>query len=64
MNKVLTLIAACVILTGCGTMTPKDILKSANMARNLGKITSAGVGEELTNCAKDIFDPANRGSRC
>ena len=64
MNKVLTLIAACVILTGCGTMTPKDILESANMARNLGKITSAGVGEELTNCAKDIFDPANRGSRC
>ena len=64
MNKVLTLIAACVILTGCGTMTPKDILKSANMAKNLGKITSAGVGEELTNCAKDIFDPANRGSRC
>ena len=54
MNKVLTLIAACVILTGCGTMTPKDILKTVNMGRNIGKITTAGVGEELTNCAKDI----------
>ena len=64
MNKELTLIAACIIIAGCGTMTPKDILKSANMARNLGKITSAGVSEKLTNCAKDIFDPANRGSGC
>lgn len=64
MSKVSALILVCVMLTGCGTMTPKDMLKTANALRNLDKMTTAGVSEELTNCAKDILDPGNRGSGC
>lgn len=64
MNKILAIIIAGMMLTGCGTMTPKDMIKTANMAKNLAMISKAGVSEELSNCAKDIFDPHNRGSGC
>jgi len=63
-NKILAIIIAGMMLTGCGTMTPKDMIKTANMAKNLAMISKAGVSEELSNCAKDIFDPHNRGSGC
>jgi hypothetical protein len=52
------------VLTGCGTMTGKDLIKGANMAKNLSMISKAGVSEELSNCVKDVFDPGNRGSGC
>jgi hypothetical protein len=45
-------------------MTGKDWIKAINTGKNLSKITTAGVSEEITNCAKDIFDPGNRGSGC
>ena len=40
MSKVSALILVCVMLTGCGTMTPKDMLKTANALRNLDKMTT------------------------
>jgi uncharacterized protein YcfL len=63
-NKILTIIIAGVMLTGCGTMTGKDVIKSINLAKNASMITKAGVSEEITNCVKDVFDPGNRGSGC
>lgn len=68
MNKVIAIALAGMVLSGCsislGSMSGKDIIKAANGARNISKITTAGVSEELANCAKDIFDPGNRGSGC
>ncbi len=64
MSKILAIIVAGMVLTGCGTMTGKDLIKGANMAKNLSMISKAGVSEELSNCVKDVFDPGNRGSGC
>lgn len=64
MNKILPIIIAGMMLTGCGTMTGKDVIKSINLAKNASMITKAGVSEEITNCVKDVFDPGNRGSGC
>lgn len=47
-----------------GTISGKDVIRSINLAKNVSKITTAGVQEEATNCIKDIFDPSNRGSGC
>ncbi len=64
MNKILPIIIAGMMLTGCGTMTAKDSIKMINLAKNASMITKAGVSEEITNCVKDVFDPGNRGSGC
>ena len=64
MNKILPIIIAGMMLTGCGTMTGKDVIKSINLAKNASMISKAGVTEEITNCVKDVFDPGNRGSGC
>lgn len=52
--------------SGCGvtSLSGKDIIKTINLAKNVNKITTAGVKEEASNCVKDIFDPTNRGSGC
>ena len=47
-----------------GTISGKDVIRSINLAKNVSKITTAGVKEEASNCIKDIFDPSNRGSGC
>ena len=48
-------------LTACGTMTPKGLLKGANAVRNISKITTPGVKEELVTMTKDVFDPMRGG---
>ena len=63
-SKILALGVALLMLTGCGTMTGKDMIKSINLAKNASMLSKAGVAEEATNCIKDIFDPGNRGSGC
>ena len=62
--SLLLVLVAGVMLTGCGTMTGKDVIKSINLAKNASMISKAGVTEEITNCVKDVFDPGNRGSGC
>lgn len=52
-----------IVLTGCGT-TGQDLIRTANIAKNINSITEAGVREEVSNCAQDWFDPFNRGSNC
>lgn len=52
-----------IVLAGCGTMG-QDLVRTANIAKTVNNITEAGVREEVENCAKDWFDPVNRGSRC
>tara|TARA_B100001057_G_scaffold325368_1_gene325585 strand:+ start:2675 stop:2875 length:201 start_codon:yes stop_codon:yes gene_type:complete len=65
-NKVFAVLLAGIVLQGCsvGSMTGKDWIKAINTGKNINKITTAGVSEELTNCVKDLFDPGNRGSGC
>jgi|TARA_B110000977_G_scaffold152373_1_gene193506 hypothetical protein len=60
MKLVLVAIVA-MSLTACGSMTPKDMLKGANTIRNIGKITSPGVTEELAVRFKDAVDPTRGG---
>tara|TARA_X000000950_G_C13887606_1_gene649512 strand:- start:502 stop:699 length:198 start_codon:yes stop_codon:yes gene_type:complete len=60
LGLVLIMTSACSI----GTINGKDVIRSINLAKNVSKITTAGVKEEASNCVKDIFDPANRGSGC
>jgi len=62
--KSILVIGLAMMLGACSATTGKDIIKGANTVRALQGITTAGVSEELSNCVKDIFDPANRGSRC
>lgn len=66
MRKVILLGLIAVMTSGCGvnTISGKDVIKSINLAKNVSKITTAGVKEEASNCIKDIFDPSNRGSGC
>jgi len=52
------------MLGACSATTGQNIIKSANTVRALQGITTAGINESAANCIKDIFDPANRGSRC
>jgi hypothetical protein len=52
-----------VLLTGCGT-SGTTAIKGVNTVERISSITEAGVREELANCARDWFDPANRGSGC
>ena len=63
MKSVLIVVMA-LMLGACSATTGKDIIRGANTVRALQGITTAGVSESATNCIKDIFDPANRGSGC
>jgi len=65
-KKIILLGLIAVMTSGCGvtSLSGKDIIKTINLAKNVNKITTAGVKEEASNCVKDIFDPTNRGSGC
>ena len=60
LGLIVTMTSACSV----GTISGKDVIRSINLAKNVSKITTAGVKEEASNCIKDIFDPSNRGSGC
>lgn len=53
-----------VMLGACSATTGQNVIKSANTVRAIQGLTTAGISESATNCIKDIFDPANRGSGC
>jgi len=59
--KTILVVLCAMSLTACSTMTPKDMLKTANAFRNVSKITAPGVEEELVVMTKDIFDTARGG---
>jgi hypothetical protein len=54
-------IASVVLLTGCGTITGKDMIKGANLAKNIAGLSKAGVTEELIVATKDAIDPMRGG---
>ena len=60
MKKIL-LIVALVSLTGCGTMSGRDVIKSINLAKNASMITKAGVHESVIVKTKDLIDPTRGG---
>ena len=62
--KSILVIGLAMMLGACSATTGKDIIRGANTAKAIKNLSKAGVSEELSNCVKDIFDPANRGSRC
>tara|TARA_B100002019_G_scaffold64553_2_gene55382 strand:+ start:4019 stop:4219 length:201 start_codon:yes stop_codon:yes gene_type:complete len=66
MKKIILLGLVVMMTSACsvGTISGKDVIRSINLAKNVSKITTAGVKEEASNCIKDIFDPSNRGSGC
>jgi len=53
-----------VMLGACSATTGQNVIKGANTVRAIQGLTTAGISESATNCIKDIFDPANRGSGC
>ena len=66
MKKIILLGLVVMMTSACsvGTISGKDVIRSINLAKNVSKMTTAGVKEEASNCIKDIFDPSNRGSGC
>ena len=66
MKKIILLGLVVMMTSACsvGTISGKDVIRSINLAKNVSKITTAGVKEEASNRIKDIFDPSNRGSGC
>ena len=66
MKKIILLGLVVMMTSACsvGTISGKDVIRSINLAKNVSKITTAGVKEEASNCIKDIFEPSNRGSGC
>lgn len=62
MKKIL-LIVALVSLTGCGTMSGRDVIKSINLAKNASMLSKAGVEESVITKTKDVFDPARGGGK-
>jgi len=62
--KNLIIVAMALMLGACSATTGQNVIKSANTVRAIQGLTTAGISESATNCIKDIFDPANRGSRC
>ena len=62
--KNLIIVAMALMLGACSATTGQNVIKSANTVRAIQGLTTAGVSESATNCLMDIFDPANRGSRC
>jgi len=61
--RIAVITALVLVLTGCGT-SGTTAIKGVNTVERISNITEAGVREELANCARDWFDPANRGSGC
>ena len=61
--KAVILILAVIVLTGCAS-TGKDVIRTVNTAQMIESLSRAGVEESVANCARDWFDPSNRGSYC
>jgi|DEB0MinimDraft_6_1074348.scaffolds.fasta_scaffold112112_1 uncharacterized protein YcfL len=62
--KSILIVVMALMLGACSATTGQNVIKSANTVRAIQGLTTAGISESATNCIKDIFDPANRGSRC
>lgn len=62
--KSILIIGLALMLGACSATSGQNVIKSANTVRAIQGLTTAGVSESATNCIKDIFDPANRGSGC
>ena len=62
--KIILLGVTVLMLNACSASVGKDIIKTVNTGRAIQGLSKAGMTESATNCIKDIFDPANRGSRC
>lgn len=59
--RLVAILAVGMMLTACS-----QSIKTVNTYKVLtgGSYHGAGLEERVLNCAKDIFDPANRGSTC
>jgi len=62
--KPILIVVMALMLGACSATTGQNVIKSANTVRAIQGLTTAGISESATNCIKDIFDPANRGSGC
>ena len=62
--KSILIVVMALMLGACSATTGQNVIKSANTVRAIQGLTKAGISESATNCIKDIFDPANRGSGC
>jgi len=62
--KIITICLMALMLGACSATTGKDIIKTYNLGKNLGNITTAGVMEEGSNCIKNIFDPSRNQGSC
>lgn len=60
MSKVVAMLVVGVMLTGCGA-TGRDLIKGANLAKNIAGLSKAGVTEELIVATKDAIDPTRGG---
>ena len=58
--KIVLIVITAILLNACSS----NVIKTVNTGRALQGLSKAGMTESATNCIKDIFDPANRGSRC
>ena len=57
--KIIAIIAVGLMLGACS-----NTIKTVNTGRAIQGLSKAGITESATNCVRDIFDPANRGSGC
>ena len=58
--KIVLIVMTAMLLNACSS----NVIKTINTGRAIQGLSKAGMTESATNCIKDIFDPANRGSRC
>jgi len=58
--KIVLIVITAILLNACSS----NVIKTVNTGRAIQGLSKAGMTESATNCIKDIFDPANRGSRC
>jgi len=58
--RIVLIIMTAIILNACSS----NVIQTVNTGRAIQGLSKAGITENAANCIKDIFDPANRGSRC
>jgi len=58
--KIVLIVITAILLNACSS----NVIKTVNTGRAIQGLSKAGMTENVANCIKDIFDPANRGSRC
>lgn len=62
--KTIAICLMALMLGACSSHTGKQIIKTYNLGKNIGNITTAGVMEEGSNCIKNIFDPSRNQGSC